>query len=257
MGNMETKDLELFLEKTRRPLMANLTKSRMIKWVMKSEDAKPGFLAAFNKLHINPYWTLEDVGSELGFTREMARLNFNKLYGFGLRDKEFMGWRKSLKLPDESCFINDPRHKVANYKKGSWAFSGAMAELAVLNKSKELGLSIDFPETRTIDLTINGYSVDVKGTADSFRMNVGSISKHYRFTFSLKQFNECDFLVCTPAPFEVFYVVPKSAFPKPGGKQKIGTIYIRESEKNYRQDGAFGKGKYFKYKEAWDQLVVP
>lgn len=134
----------------------------------------------FELLETRPFWNLVDIGSKYGFTREYARQIYNKLYNTG-----YMKLKKAKTAELEKRIVcrNDPRYKVAEYKKYNHK-KGAEAELLFYNKCKELGFVVALLCDTIIDIKVNGYYVDVKSCYSPKKPSPKMKDGYYPFVIS-------------------------------------------------------------------------
>lgn len=209
-------------------------------------------LGDFNKLHVNPFWTLTAMGKKYGVTREYIRQAFGKLYGIPYTTARV---QKTEARKDNLVCVNDPRHKVADYKEGL-VKKGAVGEFKTIKKCHELGFEAKPCREKEIDLVINGYKVDVKSAYTSCKPT-GCVSTYYRFCVSKKQIQKCAFIVCWIAPKDLFYIFPIRMVRGPrANPKKTQCLHIRNEDQNHGNLYP-DEGWYEVYREAWHLLSAP
>jgi hypothetical protein len=183
------------------------------------------------KVKAVPLFTLQYVADKYGFSREYARQiyknTFGEKYTVARKKKE-----RALKIKT-SC-QNDPRHKVADFKRGSSVHIGAIAEKLFMCRCDLLGHNVTLFKDKLIDIQVNGKTVDVK----SSKQRKGP---YHRFCASKKQTEVCDFFACYVFEEDSFYIVPN----KKKGELKAWYLYIPKKQK---------KHKYSKFKNRFDLL---
>jgi hypothetical protein len=204
----------------------------------------PGILDDFELLKKNPAWTLERLGEKYGFSREYARQAYKFIighkYGEDLKNKS-----KLLKV--EIGCANDPRHKVADYKKGNSNIrKSAESELLFYQECESKGFKIDIPCKKEVDIKVNGYWVDVK-SAHTPILYPEAKTPYLRIGISEKQRNKSDFIAFYHSIKKSFYIIPRLEFLK--NKSKF--IYIPTKKSPKKNSGM----RYEKYKDAWQLLA--
>jgi hypothetical protein len=191
------------------------------------------------RLVLDINYTLDDVGKKHGFSREYTRQIFEYVYGFKytvIRNKK-MDTR--FEIAEKRRFEKlNPVYKLQNYKDGL-VKKGAVAEKKVMDICNTLNYKVTPYKNKSIDLVINGYSVDVKSNYKFRTFDREHTTLYCNFNISKSQVN-ADFIICHTVPNNRFFIIPKSAFPK--GK----TIYISNER---------GK-QYWQYLEAWNLLKI-
>lgn len=186
--------------------------------------------------------------NKYGFTREYARQIFEKVFGYkytvllNVRSNKRKEVLKSLRIEKR----NPARKVIALKNQNSFIYKGALSEKKVLDICTALNYKVTpYLPDNSIDMVINGYTVDVKSAYADFKTK-GMVTKHYRFSLSDKQKN-ADFIICHIVPLNKFFVIPTYQI------KGIG-IYIPEKPemkwvcKNVPHTC---HNRYWEYLEAW------
>lgn len=205
-----------------------------------------------DKLKDSHVLTLKNIGDKYNITRERIRQIFKGIHGFPYT----VSYNKLMQIrnntEDTGC-VNDPRHKISDYKIDTHVYTGALGEYAVLRKCEELGYDVLPQCSKKIDLKINGFDVDVKTAKELRRSHPKGIVKYYRFSIKTYQRKNCDFIIGYIEPKNIFYVFPKDSFSFNGGKNTDKGFYIRDGA-NHHPWGAYATPMHEQYKEAWHLL---
>lgn len=215
------------------------------------EKRFPGILQDYEKLFKNHFISLTDLGKKHGFTRERARQIFKTLYGsdFGL----LMKLRHEIRDETENTVcIHDPRRKIADYKKGTNQYRGAVAEKKFFVRCIERGFEVAPNCDGLVDLRVNDKNVDVKSCWQPHQFHPNYPDNLYlRYASRKKQFNHTDFFACYYPSCDSFFIIPKKSIPF---RQKKYTGWHIRTEK--REDKQLGiKNSYWEYFEAWHLLM--
>jgi len=197
----------------------------------------------------NPFFNLTDIGDKYGLTRERIRQIYKVIYG-GPFNPVKKDKRATLEIGDP-C-INDPRRKVAEYKKGLQRI-GAKSELLVFKKCKKLGFDVRPRCEQITDLWVNGHIIDVKSCTLQSQPH---LSKYYHFSIRPKQFELCDFFICHIVPENSFYIIPKEKIHRRKAflNGKSVSIYIRDEMVKSGKNLYSKNDNYKPFKEAWNLL---
>lgn len=200
------------------------------------------FLFLLKKRQECGFVTLRTIADMYGISRERVRQIEKIIYNNA-------PW--SIHKNDiETCQYN-PLRKLAEYKTGSNAHFGAIAEANFYNKCNELGYKIEYCNNKKIDIIVNNKKIDVKNCAKPIFTSNGSKTPTYRYTFSIIQYNECDFLACYHNTVEDFFIIPMtyiySVIKKPN---KINSIYIPQEKTNYFSS----KNRYWEFQGRFDLI---
>jgi hypothetical protein len=204
-----------------------------LKWQQKKIIDRYGeeIKSDLEKVKKTPLATLQGIADNYGFTREYARQIYKNYFGEPYTKALA---KKTKKIKDVSC-VNDPRHKIAEYKKGSLRYFGAVAEKLFMCRCELAGLDVVLLKDQSIDMMVNSYLVDVKAARKTKK-------KKYHFSASKKQTAECDFFACYAAEEDCFYIIPNNK----KNKRKYNGFYIPVGG---------GDHKYSKYKNRFDLLT--
>lgn len=202
----------------------------------------PSMIDDFEALKTDNSLTLEKIGQKHHLTRERVRQIYERYNGFHYtvvtKRRSFERKHNKLREIEER---RNPNYKVNNYKDGL-GLKGAFAEKKVLDICNNLHYKVTPFVSRTLDLVINGYGVDVKSAYKSYPNSKTSSHKHYHFHV-LESQKIADFLICYAVPVNKFFIIPSREFPKSDG------IFIPEKPTI--------RGRYWKYLEAWHLLEKP
>ena len=191
-----------------------------------------------------PYITLQSVAEKHGFSREYAR----QLYEFVYLDTYTNAHNKKMLTVEETQCPHNPAHKVAEYKKDSLKYKGAIAEKLFMNKCEALGFDVLIPCKPMFDIIVNKWLIDVKSCTKltKTRPDVNTLYNH--FHISPKQRSLCHFFALHSGNSDCFFIVPNKEFGHAFDKQK--SIYIADKKSN----DCRAKNKYFEYKNRFDLL---
>lgn len=164
------------------------------------------FLKDIKKINTLQFYGLSSVAEKYGVSREYIRQIHKTIYGKGFVEYERKKKKDRLALGKTVCF-NDPRHKVADFKKGSTTYKGAAAEKKLLDRCLSLGLQIDFSCLKIFDIIINGYKVDVKSSYINSSMGTKGLINQFFFLITPTQREVCDFFLCYIAMNDKFYII--------------------------------------------------
>jgi len=208
-------------------------------------------LSDLKKLATDLNYTLEDVGSKYGFTREYARQLFHNVNGF--RYTIFVNSKKDKRRSKKilrSIEKKNPYYKVEHCQNtNSTIGKGSLGEKKVLEICETLNYKVTpYHQDRSIDLVINGYMVDVKSAYKSRFSAQSQVTKAFHFNRRISQ-RKSDFIICYAVPLNKFFVIPNNDFPQ------CDHLYIPEKpvmEWTLSKGGKqVRKSKWYRYLEAW------
>lgn len=208
------------------------------------------FFKDIKTVHSKHFYGLAQVAEKHGVTREYIRQVHKMIYGEGFRVYREAKTEERKESENLVC-ANDPRHKVANYLKGSDPHKGAVAEKMFMEKCEKIGLPVDISCLRTSDIIVNGHRIDVKSAYTSIKPSPTQKNKYFKFGISPEQRRICDFFACYAVSKDCFYIIPNYEKNKKFSKDR--TIYISEEKTDYCNS----KNKYHEYKNLFSQLFTP
>lgn len=196
----------------------------------------------FNNLNKKQFWNLSNISKKFGFTRERARQIYIILYDAPYSPTMIA---KTKKRNDYMGCTNDPRYKVAEYKKGNNpVWKSAKTEKMFFDECNKKKINTEFPCKKEIDIKSNGYFVDIKSAFSPKHFSPNNKIKYFHFGISKIQKNNCDFLACYHGKEKKFFIIPKKEF------KNVTSIYISETPSTYHN----AKNRYWEYKDAWHLL---
>jgi hypothetical protein len=180
-------------------------------------------LDSASKGHIS----LTQIAAKHCFSREYARQLFSGIFGCSFqtviaakRNKESdrkitaRNARLASRIEAKNKKIQiavDPQNRVVRMTGNSQI--GAAVELAVYDKCAKMGLTVECTSWKSpYDFVINGLKVEVKSRRSSCFKSPRSKSKHFSFTLTKNERENCDFVIAYIAPRNEFYVIPASHF---------------------------------------------
>lgn len=168
------------------------------------------FIKDLYSLKKNPFVTLKNVGDAHGITKERVRQIYKKYFGEPYTIK--LRKKKINKNKDLSC-LQDPRNKVLLYKKGSRVYDGAISELEFMNKCMSLGYDVGTPCSKSSDVYVNGFKVEVKSRATTMRPNIRYKTSYYGFFINKSEMIN-DFYAFHIVTKNVWFILPRKNIPK-------------------------------------------
>ena len=199
-----------------------------------------GSLDIFKEIIEDTYSTLADIARYFGFSRENARLLYQKIYGFPYT----IAHKK--KLEEKRKIREGPKQKKAVQLKSKRRFYIDR----VMEKAESLGFTIIARSTGNLNnILINDWKVNIKGASGPIH-----VSKNGYFSISRTNLErkDCDFFICVCQSVEndTYYVIPYDAMPKYGAN-----IPIDNHSKGKKRPSTQRNSKYSQFKEAWDLLA--
>jgi len=198
--------------------------------------------------------TLSSIGTKYGITRERIRQMFELLHGFKYTVAVRANSEKKKRIRVERRLAKrDPRYKVENFREGSNIYHGAESEKKVFDICAALGYEIKPYPTKTIDIVINGYKVDIKSAHCTTMTHPSGKTPLYHFHL-LESQRIADFVICHASPINKFFVIPINEYPK------CNHLYIPHTKTMEWKAGRYGlckqkrESKYYNYLEAWHLL---
>ena len=208
------------------------------------------FIKDMKALKTQQYLSLHAVGVKHGLTRERVRQIFKIIYNESYGKYETKK-AKERKESEATVCVHDPRRKVADYKKDSDVYRGALAEKLFMEQCEALGFSVEIPCGKSFDIIVNGFIIDVKSCTSARKMSEDSLVKYYRFSASAHQMEKCDFFACYAKDQDVFYIIPN--FEK-GKIFKTETgFYISEEKTDY----CSSINAHHEHKNMFSYLAIP
>jgi hypothetical protein len=182
-----------------------------------------GSIATFRKIIEDSQATLAEVGRHFGFSREYARLLYQKIYGFPYTET----------LREKREVLRKLKHeKITRLKAKRISFIARMIEMARFQGST---LEIN---GNPHNILINGYKINIKMASGK-----SSAGKNRYFGISRKKLRReaCDFFICVCQENgnNTHYIIPYDVMP--GGGINI-PIHPERS-------------KYLQFREAWRLLA--
>ncbi len=212
------------------------------------EKYGPGFLTDMERLKVDYSYTLQMAGAKYGVTREAIRKQFNRFWGVKYTAYTKEKSAKYHSAVQETGCANDPRHKVAEYAPGA-TLEGAKSELAVANKCRELGYTVESPCGTNVDLSVNGFKVEVKRASKSVQPDKKGTSRYFHFHTNLRQTSEADFYVCEAVANNAFYILPSAVV-------SADHFFIRDSKTPYSGSYKPKRVDYEQFRDAWGLLTA-
>lgn len=191
-----------------------------------------------------PFHTLTDIGEKYGFSREYARQTYEFIY----QSKYKEAIKQKAKLIEETQCVNNPKRKVADFKRGSSVHNGAIFEKLFMEECEAMGLDVNIPCDSVADIIVNGFVIDVKGSFKTQMTSVKGNVKYHKFRISKEQREICDFFACYHGTKETFFIIPNKEKGFKFKKQRM--IYISKKKTNYYSS----KNRYHKYENRFDLL---
>lgn len=241
-------DLERMKKKERR----GAHKKDKVKFILGITKKYGGnILDDFIELSENPLCTLESVGKKYNFTREYARQLFEKIFEIKYSvsvEKKSKKWENMKNKDINLACVNDPSFKIAEHKKSSKTYQGALIEKKFIGLCQKHNFDIKIPCDSVTDLKINGYNVEVKSNG-SARLTAGAKTKRYNFFIGKNQFNKADFFACYHNKLDTFFIIPKESVNPKNTEKGVGISFLRE-----KSDHKCAKNRYWEFKDSWHLL---
>ena len=213
-------------------------------------------ISDFDKLNMQPFWNLVDIARKNNFSREYARIIYNILYGKPyqeIQNKKMLEVKKDL----STVCVHHPKRKLADCKNEECnVYKAALTESMFYEECKKRGFNINVPCRPEIDITVNGYNIDVKSCFQSTRTSKKNNSLFYRFVMSSYQFDNSDFIAFYHATEKTFFIIPIEEIKKDSkqnSRNGTHTVYVRESISCANN----AKNRFWEYKDAWRLLSPP
>lgn len=208
------------------------------------------FFKDLKATHTRHFWSFADVSDRYGLSRERVRQIHEYIYGFGgkivLRIK-----KRERKESEVLVCPNDPRHKVADYPKDSLIYKGAYYEKKFMDACTERGFKVEIPCKQAVDLSVNGFLVDVKSSLTTSKTSESGSVKYHRFGITRKQRERADFFACYHGTQKCFFIIPNTE--KGQKHRKMKNLYIAEHPTDYFAS----KNVHYEYKDAFYLLGFP
>ena len=223
-------------------------KARIIRRLRKKYGIQ--FIKDIKALKTQQYLSLHAVGVKYGLTRERVRQIFKKIYNESYGKYETKK-AKERKESEATVCVNDPRRKVADYKKDSDVYKGALAEKLFMEQCESLGFNVEIPCGKSFDIIINGFIVDVKSCTSARKMSDKNTGEYYNFSARSHQRTKCDFFACYIVERDVFYIIPN---PDKGVVfEKARSFYISKEKTDYYNS----KNAHHEHKNMFSYLAIP
>jgi len=215
------------------------------KWKIDNIKKKYGdeIIQDLEKVKTNPYFPLTIIADKYNISREYA----GQLYGIIYGNRYNADDGKTTIEPEISC-VNDPKRKVADWKKSGTKYQGAITEKLFMCKCELLGFNVSTPCKTTFDIFVNGWIIDVKSSRISGKTSPHLKIKYNKFSILKEQREKCHFFACYSDETETFFIIPNEDMGK--GIQKTKTLYISPKKSTYHT----AKNKYYKYENRFDLL---
>lgn len=195
--------------------------------------------------------TLEIFGKKYGFTREYARILYKIVFGKAYTkalNKKRKRWRQLRDSTKDLVCKNNPKFKIAEYKKSSTMRQGALIEQKFIEECEKRNLNVEIPCKAVIDLKVNGFNVEVKSNGKS-KLVGKAITKRYVFYISSSQIEKADFIACYHNRLDKFFIIPKKEISV-GSLGKGGNISFSVNKTNHW----CSKNRYWEFKDAFHLL---
>ena len=192
----------------------------------------------FDDLLTKPFWNLVDLGKKWGFTRERARQIFFILHGKNYVDTKM---KKTRAANEDIVCINNPRRKMADYKRGNHIYRGMKGEFLFLKECEARGFEVGIPCVRGGSYIVNGWRVKVKGSYKAWRQDRG-LSFINRFMLKNFRPEKIDYVACFSGNNGNWYIIPYDG--------KTRCIYINVELSAYYN----ARNMYWEYEGAWNLL---
>lgn len=203
------------------------------------------FLEDLEKCRTNPFWNLAAVGRKYGISRERVRVLYKKVYNEHYQPKKTeLIRRKNTEL---SC-SNDPRNKVNFIPSDSPQGKGAFAEREFLQRCEAFGFNVEIPCSRSVDLYVNGCSVDVKSSTKTHQTSPHNSVHYHLYSLKGEQIDKAEFFACYHPKEDSFFIIPNKW--KGYNKDQVINIYIAE-QKSHSWNA---QNKHWEYKDRYDLL---
>ena len=208
------------------------------------------FIKDMKALKTQQYLSLNAVGVKHGLTRERVRQIFKIIYNESYGKYETKK-AKERKESEATVCVHDPRRKVADYKKDSGVYRGALAEKLFMEQCEALGFNVEIPCGKSFDIIINGFIVDVKSCASARKMSDKNTVEYYNFSARSHQRTKCDFFACYIVERDVFYIIPN---PDKGVVfKKTRSFYISKEKTDYYSS----INAHHEHKNMFNYLAIP
>jgi len=185
----------------------------------------------FNKLVTNPYYTLQDIATKYGITRERVRQLVKEVYGY--KYTHFLLKLRQQKTEDK---VYCRRHPIVRDGK-----RGGSSEAEAFRKLKDLGMDVKGSPTIKYDMVVNGYKVDVKSTR-SHRFLGKCKQAYYFYGATASQIEICDFFILHAIDANRWFIVPNIRKGDKISYKSGSAIYIRVNEHSNRSN--FGEDAF-------------
>jgi len=208
------------------------------------------FIKDMKALKTQQYLSLHAVGVKHGLTRERVRQIFKIIYNESYGKYETKK-AKERKESEATVCVHDPRRKVADYKKDSYIYNGALAEKLFMEQCEFLGFNVEIPCGKSFDIIINGFIVDVKSCTSARKMSDKNTVEYYNFSARSHQRTKCDFFACYIVERDVFYIIPN---PDKGVVfEKARSFYISKEKTDYYSS----INAHHEHKNMFSYLAIP
>lgn len=202
-----------------------------------------------SKLKMDFNVTLQQVGDRYNVTREYVRQIYYKYFNepYTQAKHRLSKNHKTFKEINRKKNLL-PLNKLIKCKLNGTQYKGAISELAVFDKCRDLGYSCSLYKNRKIDFIINGYRVDVKSLVAAHKTSSHSLSSYYHFHATDYQRKNCDFIIAHIPKNNIYYIIPSNII-----KERGKHIYLRkEDHHQHRWNNAFPQIRpYEEYRDAW------